>query len=61
MKDIKAFGELVVGNLVRTERHSDLDRSPQVKRPAQELAGLGMLRGVQPIQRAFLAAAPIGG
>jgi hypothetical protein len=53
--------ELVGSNLVQAEADSYLDRSPQIKRPAQELSNFGVLRGVQPMQRAFLAAAPIIG
>ena len=53
--------ELVGGNFVQAKRNSHLDRRPQINRPAQELSGLGVLPGVQTIERAFLAAAPIVG
>ncbi len=47
---------LVSGNLVQADVDPQLDRSPQVQCPAQELPGLGVLRGVQTVERAFFAA-----
>src|SRR3990167_6337938 len=49
--------ELVGSNVVEGKRNADLKGSTKVKRPAQELSSLGMLRGVQPVERAFFAAA----
>src|SRR3972149_4568297 len=53
--------ELVGSDVVEGKRDADPEGSAKIKRPAQELSGLGVLRGVHAVQRAFLAAASIVG
>ena len=48
--------ELVGSNVVEGKRNAEPEGSTKIKRPAQKLSCLGMLRGVQPVQRAFIAA-----
>ena len=51
--------ELVGSDVAEGKRDADPEGSAKIERPAQELSGLGVLRRVQPVQRPFLAAAPI--
>src|SRR3990170_7323622 len=51
--------ELVGSNVVEGKRNAEAEGSAKIKRPAQELSGLGVLCGVQPVERAFVAAGPI--
>ena len=51
--------ELVGGNLVEGKGDAEPEGSSQIKGPAQELAGLRVLCGKQPVQRAFLTAASV--
>src|SRR3972149_1620149 len=51
--------ELVGSDVVEGKRDAEPEGSAKIKRPAQELPGFGVLRGIQSVQRAFLAAAPI--
>ena len=53
--------ELVGSDVVEGKRDADPEGSAKIKRPAQELSSLGVLRGVHAVQRAFLAAASIVG
>ena len=53
--------ELIGNDFVEAKRDAEPEGSAKIKRPAQELPRLGVLRGVQPAQRAFLATAPIVG
>ena len=53
--------ELVGGNIVEGKRDAELEGSAKVKRPAQELPSLGVLGGLQAVQRAFVAPGSLGG
>ena len=52
--------ELICRDLIERQPYAELQRRPQIERPAKELTGFGRLRRIEAVERAVVAAAAVG-